>query len=115
IGELDQAVAALNVNLAIRRELHDLQGEGVVLGYLGRIAQSRARLDEAERYCREALKIHQEIHDPREESVDLASLGEIFQTRGQYNGSLLLWEFCSIESKQAMFPRIPSSQVSSAI
>ena len=35
--------------------------------------------------------------------------------RLRYNGSLLIWEFCSIESRQTVFPRILSSQVSSAI
>lgn len=84
IAELDKAEQIFKSNLAIRREIDDLQGEGVVLAYLGRLAQSRGRLDEAEDYCQQALVLHHKTGNRLEESVDLDSLGELAYTRGKF-------------------------------
>ncbi len=85
LGKLDEAIEAFKISLAIRREMQDFEGEGIILGYLGRIAHTRGNIEEAERYCWEALEIHREKAVNRmEEGVDLSSLGQIAQTRRDF-------------------------------
>jgi tetratricopeptide (TPR) repeat protein len=59
-GEVDQAVAVIEVCLEIRRKIKDLRGEGAVLVQLGSIHMVRANYDQAEHYwqrARENIKL----------------------------------------------------------
>jgi tetratricopeptide (TPR) repeat protein len=83
VGRLGEADTIYQADLALRREIGDRQGEGVVLTRLGLVAQARVQLDAAEGYFQQALAIDREVQDRQGEGVDLSYLGQVALARGQ--------------------------------
>lgn len=82
-GKVDDVEQAFKANLAIRREMQDRLGEGVVLATLGQSARRQGRLDEAESYLQEALVIDREVKNYQGEGLVLNALGRIARRRGK--------------------------------
>jgi tetratricopeptide (TPR) repeat protein len=83
LDRLNEAEAAFQRNLALRRELGDRTGEGELLTDLGQIAQRRGRLEEAEQYYQQALAIAREVQDRQGKGLMFSNLGGIARQRGR--------------------------------
>jgi tetratricopeptide (TPR) repeat protein len=82
-GRVDEVEQIFKDNLAIRRELHDRHGEGVVLTTLGQSVRRRGQLQEAEDYLQQALAIAREVQNRHNECLILDAIGRISRRRGQ--------------------------------
>ena len=88
LGDLDEAEAQYQQSLQIWRDLPDRKRfEGVVLGYLGRIAYARANYAEADRYFADSLKIAKDQRDQMGIGRVLNSLGQVALARGDMRGA----------------------------
>lgn len=95
IGRLDEADAALNANLYIRRRIGDREGESKVLLVLGELAQLRGRLSQARKYFDQVLAFFSGAEGASNkdtvESV-LCYLGELDVMSGQLSSGMEYFE-----------------------
>jgi tetratricopeptide (TPR) repeat protein len=83
-AKFDEAEEALQISLAIRREMPDRPGEGVVLYWQGRVARERGRLEKAEISFQQALACARATSDRQGEGAVLIALGQIARARGRF-------------------------------
>ena len=82
-GRFIEAEQIYERDLAVRRRVGDLKGEGATLTSLGQVALRRGRLEEATGYFSQGLHISREIGDRNGEAADLANLGQTALRRGR--------------------------------
>ncbi len=92
IGDLEGAERALLANLAVRRALHDLRGEGLVLSQLGLTTRAGGRTTEAQNYLEQSVAIRRKMHDRQGEAEDLSLLGRLARTRGDLEQATAYFE-----------------------
>ncbi len=83
-GRFDEARAAYETSLEIKREISDPRGVGVSLGQLGTLALQQGDLTEAVRRYQEALALFQRLGEPTVEAQVQHQLGLAFQQARQW-------------------------------
>ena len=69
---------------AIFRQIHDRQGEAIILKDLGTVYREMGRNDDAMKFHEQALAISREIKDRDGEGISLSNLGEIYRIQKDY-------------------------------
>ena len=107
VGDLDEAVAALNKVLALGEAHHDQEQIAMAYGNLGIVYQTRGDLDKAVEYYQKALTLHEGLGSKEGMAADYTNLGIAHQTRGDldkaveyYQKALALHE--GLGSKEGM-------------
>ncbi|MEA2604628.1 MAG: hypothetical protein QOF89_5620 [Acidobacteriota bacterium] len=88
LGRLDEARAAFERSLEIRRALNDQHGEAMVLNSLGGVLRDLGRPEEARAAFERSLEILRALNDKRGEAMVLNSLGWLFRELGDPDGAL---------------------------
>jgi tetratricopeptide (TPR) repeat protein/transcriptional regulator with XRE-family HTH domain len=74
--------------LAIRREVHDLPGQGWTLAGLGFLAIDQGRPEEARTYAQQALSVFTEVADQHGRASALFTLADVYSARRQPDDAL---------------------------
>jgi tetratricopeptide (TPR) repeat protein len=87
LGEYEQARQAYMASLAIKKEIGDPRGEGVVLGQLGALALKEGKLNEAVSRYQQALETFQRLGEPASEAIVWHQLGMAYQKAGEWEAA----------------------------
>jgi predicted ATPase/class 3 adenylate cyclase/predicted negative regulator of RcsB-dependent stress response len=80
--EFDTAIQYLEQSLALREEIHDLDGLGIAMSDLADLAFQKGEHEKAIRYLEQALHYFQEVRNPRLVAYMLSTLGSVALIQG---------------------------------
>lgn len=90
LGNIDQALHALEESLTSFNELRDQQAKAVLIGDIARLRRLRGEVDEALRLQQERLHISKELGDDRERALTLGEIARVRAERGEVEAALEL-------------------------
>jgi serine/threonine protein kinase/lipopolysaccharide biosynthesis regulator YciM len=91
-GDMGDAAESSKKALVLFQESADRPGAGAAMNYLGNIAASSGRYDEAVQLYQQALSLQKELGRRAEAASTTLNLGHVFNRRGEFPRALALYE-----------------------